>query len=133
MIEFVDPRDKVALQLEGERYRNPVTGATVATVRQGIPRFFEPEDNYAESFGYQWKKWHSIRSDVRNPGHGLREVILARTHFGEYDLAGKTLLESVQLGDIPGIGMVMIDGIVRCGRSRNTPPATEVPVVVGAH
>jgi len=47
--------------------------------------------------------------------------------------AGKTLLESVQLGDIPGVGMVMIDGIVRCGRSRNTPPATEVPVVVGAH
>jgi enamidase len=47
--------------------------------------------------------------------------------------SGKTLLESVQLGDIPGIGMVMIDGLVRCGRSRNTPPATEVPVVVGAH
>ncbi|MBC7734093.1 MAG: amidohydrolase family protein [Bacteriovorax sp.] len=47
--------------------------------------------------------------------------------------AGRTLLESVQLGDIPGVGMVMIDGIVRCGRSRNTPPATEVPVVVGAH
>jgi enamidase len=44
------------------------------------------------------------------------------------------LLESVQLGDIPGVGMVMIDGIVRCGRSRNTPPATEIPVVVsGAH
>ncbi len=46
--------------------------------------------------------------------------------------AGKTLLESVQLGDIPGVGMVMIDGIVRAGRSRNTPPATEVPVVVAA-
>jgi enamidase len=44
--------------------------------------------------------------------------------------AGRTLLESVQLGDIPGVGMVMIDGIVRCGRSRNTPPAQEVPVVV---
>jgi len=27
---------------------------------------------------------------------------------------------------------VMIDGIVRCGRSRNTPPATEIPVVVSA-
>ena len=40
------------------------------------------------------------------------------------------LLESVQLGDIPGIGMVMIDGLVRCGRSRNTPPGTEVAVVV---
>ncbi len=44
--------------------------------------------------------------------------------------AGATLLESVALGDIPGVGMVMIDGIVRCGRSRNTPPATEVPQVV---
>ena len=41
-----------------------------------------------------------------------------------------SLLASVQLGDIPGVGMVMIDGIVRSGRSRNTPPATEVPVVL---
>jgi enamidase len=47
--------------------------------------------------------------------------------------AGRGLLDSVALGDIPGIGMVMIDGIVRCGRSRNTPPATEIPVVAGAH
>ncbi len=46
---------------------------------------------------------------------------------------GRTMLESVQQGDLPGVGMVMIGGIVRCGRSRNTPPATEVPVVVGAH
>ncbi|HMM50913.1 MAG TPA: amidohydrolase family protein [Burkholderiaceae bacterium] len=44
--------------------------------------------------------------------------------------AGRDLLDSVGLGDIPGIGMVMIDGIVRCGRSRNTPPATEIPLVV---
>ena len=47
--------------------------------------------------------------------------------------AGKTLLESVQLGDIPGIGMVMIDGIVRCGRSRNTPPSQEIPEVISGH
>jgi enamidase len=44
--------------------------------------------------------------------------------------AGRTLLESVALGDIPGVGMVVIDGMVRCHRSRNTPPATEVPVVI---
>ncbi len=43
--------------------------------------------------------------------------------------AGRDLLESVRLGDIPGIGMVMIDGIVRSERSRNTPPATTVPTV----
>jgi enamidase len=41
----------------------------------------------------------------------------------------ENILESVQLGDIPGIGMVIIDGIVRCQRSRNTPPATELPVI----
>jgi enamidase len=44
--------------------------------------------------------------------------------------AGKTLLESVRLGDLPGIGMTMIDGVVRTERSRNTPPATRVPKIV---
>lgn len=43
--------------------------------------------------------------------------------------AGRDLLDSVQRGDIPGVGMVMIDGLVRCGRSRNTPPATTIPSV----
>jgi enamidase len=44
--------------------------------------------------------------------------------------AGKNLLESVRLGDLPGIGMTMIDGVVRTERSRNTPPATRVPKIV---
>ncbi|WP_341988895.1 amidohydrolase family protein [Azorhizobium sp. AG788] len=46
--------------------------------------------------------------------------------------AGKNLLESIQLGDLPGIGMTIIDGIVRTERSRNTPPATKVPFIVKA-
>ena len=44
--------------------------------------------------------------------------------------AGKDLLDSVRLGDLPGVGMTVIDGIVRTGRSRNTPPATRLPRVV---
>ena len=44
--------------------------------------------------------------------------------------AGKTMLEAVELGDIPGVGMVVIDGTVRIGRSRNTPPADKVPEVI---
>jgi enamidase len=44
--------------------------------------------------------------------------------------AGRNLLESVRLGDIPGVGMVLIDGVVRCQRSRNTPPATQIPVML---
>ncbi|MDE1569475.1 amidohydrolase family protein [Aquabacter sp. P-9] len=46
--------------------------------------------------------------------------------------AGTNLLESIQLGDLPGIGMTIIDGIVRTERSRNTPPATRVPFLVKA-
>jgi enamidase len=44
--------------------------------------------------------------------------------------AGKTLLDSVGLGDLPGIGMTIIDGVVRSERSRNTPPATRLPKIV---
>ena len=45
--------------------------------------------------------------------------------------AGKNILECVQLGDLPGVGMTIIDGIVRTQRSRNTPPAAKVPEIVG--
>ena len=41
-----------------------------------------------------------------------------------------SLLESVRLGDLPGVGMVIIDGLVRAGSSRNTPPATRIPAVI---
>src|SRR5262249_15730919 len=44
--------------------------------------------------------------------------------------AGKALLDSVNKGDIPGTGRVIIDGVVRCQRSRNTPPAETVAEVV---
>lgn len=45
--------------------------------------------------------------------------------------AGKTVLDSIERGDLPGIGMVIIDGAVSAQRSRNTPPATKVPELVG--
>ena len=45
--------------------------------------------------------------------------------------AGKDLLHAVALGDLPGISMTVIDGIVRTGRSRNTPPANVMAEVVG--
>jgi enamidase len=44
--------------------------------------------------------------------------------------AGRDLIDSVQKGDLPGIGMVIIDGVIRCGRSRNTPPAERVPELI---
>ena len=43
---------------------------------------------------------------------------------------GKNLLESVQLGNLPGVGMTIIDGKVTSHRSRNTPPAQRLPEVI---
>ena len=68
----------------------------------------------------------NLNCGLIEPGRAADFVFLDRAQH----TAGRTLLESIQLGDLPGVGMVMIDGVVRCGRSRNTPPAMEVPVVV---
>ena len=43
---------------------------------------------------------------------------------------GASMLESVQLGNLPGVGMTVIDGVVRSLRSRNTPPADRLPELV---
>jgi enamidase len=43
---------------------------------------------------------------------------------------GNNVLESIELGNLPGIGMTIIDGVVRSQRSRNTPPATQLPELV---
>ena len=43
---------------------------------------------------------------------------------------GKDMLESIGQGNLPGIGMTIIDGKVCSHRSRNTPPATRLPAVI---
>jgi enamidase len=60
------------------------------------------------------------------PGRSADFVFLDRAQHS----SGKDLLDSVRRGDLPGVGMVMIDGIVRIARSRNTPPADRVPELV---
>jgi enamidase len=71
---------------------------------------------------------------IRKLDCGIVEVGQAAT-FVMIDKAqhssGKTVLDSIERGDLPGIGMVIIDGAVSIHRSRNTPPATRVPEVIG--
>jgi enamidase len=62
------------------------------------------------------------------PGRAADLVIMDRAQH----TAGKDLLESVRMGDLPGVSMVIIDGVVRCGRSRNPPPATTLAEVIAA-
>lgn len=52
-------------------------------------------------------------------------VVLDRPQGG----AGRDVLEAVSLGDLPGVGLTMVDGVITSRRSRNTPPADRLPVV----
>lgn len=60
------------------------------------------------------------------PGRAANFVFMDKAQHS----SGKDLLDSIRKGDLPGIGMVVIDGVVSVQRSRNTPPATRVPEVV---
>jgi enamidase len=66
-----------------------------------------------------------LNAGLIEPGRDADFVFLDRAQHS----AGRTLLDSIEGGDLPGVGMVITDGLVRLGRSRNTPPATEVPVI----
>jgi enamidase len=69
---------------------------------------------------------HGLSRGLIEAGRDADFVIMDRAQCS----AGRTLLESIQLGDLPGIGMVIIDGIVRVHRSRNTPPAERAPDIM---
>ena len=71
-------------------------------------------------------RMRNLESGLIEPGRPADFVFMDAAQHS----AGKTLLESVRLGDLPGIGMTLIDGVVRSERSRNTPPATRVPKIV---
>ena len=72
-------------------------------------------------------KMRSLNCGLIAPGREASFVLMDKAQHS----AGKDLLDSIQKGDLPGIGMVIADGVVSTQRSRNTPPATRVPEVVG--
>jgi len=64
---------------------------------------------------------------ILEPGRAATFVFMDKAQHS----SGKDLLDSIQRGDLPGIGMVMIEGVVSVQRSRNTPPAAKIPEIVG--
>src|SRR3979490_235977 len=71
-------------------------------------------------------KMRSLNCGLIAPGREASFVLMDKAQHS----AGKDLLDSIQKGDLPGIGMVIIDGAVSAQRSRNTPPATRLPEVL---
>src|SRR5579863_1007002 len=73
-------------------------------------------------------KLRNLNCGLVAPGREASFVLLDTAQHS----SGNNLLDSIQKGDLPGIGMVITDGAVSVQRSRNTPPATRVPEVVRA-
>jgi enamidase len=71
-------------------------------------------------------KIRKLACGLVTPGRDATFVMLDRAQHS----AGKDILDSIQKGDLPGIGMMIVDGAVSTQRSRNTPPATAAPEVV---
>jgi enamidase len=72
-------------------------------------------------------RMRKLDTGLIEPGRAADFILIDKAQHS----AGRDLLDSVRLGDLPGLGMVVIDGQVRIGRSRNTPPAERVPEPVG--
>jgi enamidase len=71
---------------------------------------------------------HGLDVGVLAPGRAA-DIALVDAPVGS---TAATALDALRLGDLPGISMVLIDGAVMIGRSRNTPPAARAAEVVGA-
>ena len=67
----------------------------------------------------------ALNSGIVEVGRAADLLIMDRAQHS----AGTDLLHSVELGDLPGIGMTIIDGVITSERSRNTPPANTLPTV----
>ena len=73
-------------------------------------------------------KMRNLNCGLIAPGREASFVLMDKAQHS----AGKDLLDSIRKGDLPGIGMVITDGVVSTQRSRNTPPATRVPEIVAS-
>lgn len=69
-----------------------------------------------------------LNTGVIEPGREA-DIVIADAPLGS---AGATVLEALQVGDLPGISMVLIDGDVRVTKSRHTPPPVRKATIVDA-
>ena len=69
---------------------------------------------------------HKLDTGIIEPGRPA-DLVIMDAPMGS---VGSGALEAIEAGDIPGIGMVLVDGRVVAGKSRNTPPAKNQPKLI---
>ena len=75
--------------------------------------------------GNNAKAWR-LNSGIISPGKDA-DLLIADAPNGS---TRSDLISAMENGDVPGIGVVIIDGEIRVVRSRNTPPPAKVPLVL---
>ena len=70
-------------------------------------------------------KRRDLSQGIISPGRPADFVFMDRPSGSD----GKDVLDGMSVGNIPGVAAVMIDGKIRTGRSRSTPPSARVPIV----
>jgi enamidase len=70
---------------------------------------------------------HGLDTGVIAPGRAA-DIVLVDAPIGS---TASTALDALRLGDLPGVSMVLIDGSIMIGRSRNTPPAARAAEAIG--
>jgi enamidase len=70
---------------------------------------------------------HGLDVGVLAPGRAA-DIAIVDAPVGS---SASTALDALAVGDLPGVSMVLIDGAVVIGRSRNTPPAARAAEVLG--
>jgi enamidase len=70
---------------------------------------------------------HGLDVGVLAPGRAA-DIVLCDAPVGS---SASTALDGLGVGDLPGISMVLIDGVIQIGRSRNTAPAARAAEVMG--
>ena len=73
-------------------------------------------------------RMRGLNSGIIEVGRAADFVLIDRAQHAP----GKDMLASIKEGTLPGVGMTVIDGVVRSGRSRNTPPAEKIPELLKA-
>src|SRR5262245_8779906 len=72
---------------------------------------------------------YGLRVGVIEPGREA-DLCIVDAPVGS---VGTTALQALTAGDLSGISMVLIDGQIKIGRSRNTPPAARAAEVIKGH
>jgi enamidase len=70
---------------------------------------------------------HKLNRGLIKEGYEA-DLIMMDTPMGS---VGKDAVGAIEAGDIPGIGLVMVDGVVKAQVSRNTPPPVRKCVISG--